>query len=173
MILAALFALGLSFSVWRRNAYRMSAGWLELLRLAIITVALITLLQPEFVTTLTPQQPSTVVVLRDRSGSMQTRDQIRPIPNRPLVGMLPIFLEDKDWLGKINDNMRVVVEPFSFEDHQSDRGTDIDAALKQATSRYQDLKAIVLASDGDWNVGQSPSVTAQNASSQQNSRAHR
>lgn len=161
MILAALFAIGLSFSVWRRNAYRMSAGWLELLRLAIITVALITLLQPEFVTTLTPQQPSTVVVLRDRSGSMQTRDQSQPDTTSTTRWDATNFLEDKDWLGKINDNMRVVVEPFSFEDHQSDRGTDIDAALKQATSRYQDLKAIVLASDGDWNVGQSPSVTAQ------------
>ncbi len=163
--MAAVVAVVLSLTVWRRTGYRVSAAGLELLRLAIVAVALITLLQPEFVKTFTPQQPSTVVVLRDRSGSMQTRDQVLADATSTTRWQATNFLEDKNWLNKINDNLRVVVEPFSFKDQQSeqssDRGTDIDAALKQASARYQDLRAVVLVSDGDWNVGQSPTLTAQ------------
>lgn len=159
--LVAVVAIALSHAVWRRSGYRVAVAGFESLRLAIVAVALLTLLQPELVTTITPQQPSTVVVLRDRSGSMQTHDQMLADASLTTRWQATSFLEDQRWIGKINDQLRLVVEPFSFENHQSDRGTDIDAALKQATQRYQDLKAIVLLSDGDWNVGRSPTSTAQ------------
>ncbi len=161
VVLAATIAIALSVSVCHRTGYRSSAAFLELIRLAVIAVALVTVMQPEFVKTMTPKQPSTVVLLRDRSASMQTLDHQQQDKGNTSRWQATGFVEEQGWLARLNKDLRVVVESFSFENHQSDLGTDIDAALKQAIQRYQDVKAIVLVSDGDWNVGQSPSTTAQ------------
>ncbi|MEQ1826253.1 MAG: hypothetical protein ABL921_09910, partial [Pirellula sp.] len=51
--------------------------------------------------------------------------------------------------------------PFSSELDSSDEGTDIESALRKATDGVNDVRAIVLASDGDWNLGGSPAQAAQ------------
>ncbi len=168
VVIAAGLAALLSFFVWQRSGFRWSTARLELLRLVIVAAALITVLQPEFVKTIAPQEPATIVVLRDRSASMQTRDQLATDnaasaepQSTTTRWQATSFLDDATWSSKLGQDLKVVVEPFTFDNQQSDAGTDIDLALKNATERFQDLKAVVLVSDGDWNVGHSPTQTAQ------------
>ena len=50
--------------------------------------------------------------------------------------------------------MNVVVQPFSPP--QPGRGTDLHEPLARALEKIQNLRGIVLASDGDWNEGPPP-----------------
>jgi hypothetical protein len=50
--------------------------------------------------------------------------------------------------------MNVVVQPFSPA--QAGHGTDLHEPLAQAIAKIQNLRGIVLASDGDWNEGPPP-----------------
>ena len=50
--------------------------------------------------------------------------------------------------------MNVVVQPFSPP--QPGRGTDLHEPLARAMEKIQNLRGIVLASDGDWNEGPPP-----------------
>src|SRR5262245_36322629 len=64
----------LCYTAWRRSRYALGTGLLELLRFTIVTLIVITLMQPEWLTIEKPQEPPTVVVLTDVSRSMDTRD---------------------------------------------------------------------------------------------------
>ncbi len=50
--------------------------------------------------------------------------------------------------------MDVFIEPFSSE--RPGRGTDLFEPLHRAPEKFRNLRAVVLASDGDWNVGNAP-----------------
>jgi hypothetical protein len=45
-------------------------------------------------------------------------------------------------------------------DSSLEDGTDLDAALSRVLARTENLKAVLVLSDGDWNLGQSPLVAA-------------
>ncbi|MGZ3389840.1 MAG: vWA domain-containing protein, partial [Isosphaeraceae bacterium] len=156
-ILLILITAGLGFVAWRRSGYSRSMGLLELLRLALVAIAAAMLNQPEWIEEYRPEEKPSVAVLWDASPSMETRDVVArgkssssPQSRREAVAPLA---GSASWL-KLRERMNVVVQPFSPP--QPGRGTDLHEPLARALEKIQNLRGIVLASDGDWNEGPPP-----------------
>ncbi|MEX0937935.1 MAG: hypothetical protein WDZ59_08730 [Pirellulales bacterium] len=144
---------------WRRSGRTVGTGLMETLRLTIVALSLVTLLQPEWLVQYLPDERPTIVVLADSSGSMQTRDVIdENRPSEPPVtrreSIAPLLAESL-W-APFADRFDVVVEDFSSSLADPEQGTDLHAALSAAASRHDNLRGVVLLSDGDWNTGDPP-----------------
>ncbi|MEX2315546.1 MAG: hypothetical protein WD669_00225 [Pirellulales bacterium] len=148
---------------WRRSGGSFGTGLLEVLRFTIITLVVITLMQPEWLTEYLPEETPTVVVLTDVSKSMQTRDvideadpggkpQTRAEAIRPLV--------DEQLWQPLAERFRVVFESFSSALPEPTDGTDLNKALAESVRRHANLSAVVVGTDGDWNTGDSPARAA-------------
>ena len=137
--------------------------WLELFRFALIAIVLVTLNQPEFAQEIKPKEQPTLVVLHDISGSMQTQDVINPQapaekPKTRANAVAPVILPEL-WK-PLEGRMHVVFEPFSSQPPTGEKGTDLSTALQSTAEKHANLRGVVLLSDGDWNVGQSPGSAA-------------
>jgi hypothetical protein len=153
VIVTTVFA----FVAWRRSGYRRTMGLLELLRIGLVAAAAFLLNQPEWVEEFRPEQKPSVVVLCDGSRSMETRDVVRtdrtaaaPETRREAIAGLADL---STWAG-LNDRLNVIVQPFAQE--PSDRGSNLYEPLARAAERVRNLRAVVLATDGDWNEGPPP-----------------
>ncbi|HEY3854241.1 MAG TPA: hypothetical protein VGO67_07620 [Verrucomicrobiae bacterium] len=161
MVLLWLGAGWLCWANWQRSANRRAAGSLEAVRFLLITILAVTLLRPEFSKHLEQTSLPEIAVLADASGSMQTRD----------IGAGKNVISREEWMKgelakkfwqPLEGKAKVSVEPFSAPstNDATINGTDINLALEGALHRYKNLKAVLLLSDGDWNVGKSPLGTA-------------
>ncbi len=162
-VVLMLCAIGLSFWSWQRSGFSRGLGWLELLRLTLIAMVLITLNQPEWTEEIKPAQRPTVAVVYDTSGSMATRDVVDPevpsAPPRTRSDVVEPLLDPEQWQS-VDQRMDVVFEPFSSDLPHPTEATDINAALKRMLDKHPTLRGIVLVSDGDWNLGDAPSNAA-------------
>ncbi len=164
-VLAIVAVLLLSWIAIRRNRYSTSAWLLEGLRVFLVTAGIVLLNQPEWTEAFQPSEKPTIVVLADQSYSMQTRDETHrvglandaraafegtPATREDLIKPL---LDAETWKS-LNEKFDVVVRPFADEDPNgtSDLASPIEATMQD----HANLRAIVLASDGDWNSGGSP-----------------
>ncbi len=156
-LLCVAVVCGISWLAWQRSGFRRSILGLELLRIAIVLFAVVLLNQPESVERFLPTQQPAVVILGDRSKSMTTRD----------VGLLQAsearktraeaiehLMQDATWQ-PLAEQLKVVIRPFAVDEDRS----DLYAAIMQARDDHPNLRAVVLASDGDWN-GTVPPVEA-------------
>ncbi|QEG38592.1 hypothetical protein [Roseimaritima ulvae] len=148
-------AAAFCFTAWRRSGYRRAIGALELLRLTLIVLALLLLNQPEWVQQYRPQEKPTVAVLYDASASMDTVDgQIGesgpPVPRKQAIAALT---EPETWQS-LEERMNVVIQPFAGSD--SEEGSDLAKPLSDVIDEQSSLLGVVLASDGDWNIGAPP-----------------
>jgi hypothetical protein len=151
-----------SWLQWKRRGGGVRVLLMEILRLVIITLICLMLFKPEIVREIPHTQPPHVVILSDASGSMQTRD---------------VALDDKtvltraEWLKNnagpehwkpLADKGKVTLENFAAPgpNPAADAGTDINDAVSKLLSREDNLKAVLLLTDGDWNMGDSPVVAA-------------
>ncbi len=150
---------GLAFMAWRRSGYRKLMGWLELLRVFIAIGIAITLLQPEWLETFKPETKPVLAVLHDVSGSMSTKDVTRGTEVISREDAAKPLIEPKLW-EPLKQRMDVVIEPFSSSQTPATEGTDIHAALASVIEQQPNLKAVVLISDGDWNIGSAPAQAA-------------
>ena len=162
-VATVLACAALCLTAWRRSGYSRSTGLLEALRLAVVTLVAVTLNQPEWVEQYRPEQQATLVVLSDESASMDTRDVIDETrPSLPFASRrqsIQPLLEHDVWSSAAGE-LEVVFESFSsFLDNRS-AGTDLHAALVKAVETHQNVRSIVLLSDGDWNLGQPPARAA-------------
>jgi hypothetical protein len=152
-VLVAAVAV-VAFLTWRRSGYAAGTGLVELLRVLIAGLVATLLNQPEWVEEFRPDEKPVVAVLVDGSRSMDTRDVVTaaapPRSRREAVAELAT----SDFWRPLEDRYRVVVEPFSAAPDAS--ATDLGAPLAAAAERFGSLRAVVLASDGDWNEGDSP-----------------
>lgn len=156
-------AAWLSWRQWNRQGRRRSVGLLELFRLGIVALVLVTLGRPERIERAVRTEMPTVAVLVDASGSMATRDV------RGADGQL---VSRWDWVQQaiaeapwqsLTNRYHVVVEEFDkpvADGSPVEQGTDLSGALEAALARHRALRAVVLLSDGDWNMGRSPVVGA-------------
>jgi hypothetical protein len=160
-LLAWTAAAWLCYANWRRAPRRRTAGRLEFLRLMLITLLAATLLRPEYVETLERTAAPEIVILADASESMNTRD----------VGGTNGVVSRKQWLEDelarrfwqpLQARAKVSVEPFAapVTNQNAINGTDLNLALQGPLHRYKNLKAVLLLTDGDWNMGSSPLGTA-------------
>ncbi len=143
-----------SWMACQRSGFRKSIVALEALRLVIVLFSLALLNQPESVAKFLPTQRPAIVVLGDMSKSMTTRDvgQLQTSEARQTrAEAIKPLLEESTWKD-LAEHMNVVVRPFAIDEDSS----DLHAALQLAREDHPNLRAVVLASDGDWNGGQPP-----------------
>ena len=156
----------LGWSIWNRNGRRRKVAILELLRTLAVILLTFTLLEPEFIRRIIRTEQPQISILNDYSGSMLTRD---------IVSTNEI-ISRKKWLDDQNkseywkqieegSNVQVNINEFSAPANPSptntlarveEIGTDLNAVLTSELEQEKNLKAVLLISDGDWNLGPSP-----------------
>ena len=164
LAVAVLAAAGyISFLNWRRSGRRRTVGWLEGLRFVLIAMLAFTLLRPEVVRTIKSKDQPEVAILIDRSGSMATRDVQDGASLQSRRQWLDAQLTNEFWR-PLAGNTKVVIEEFDGSvtnapgetNAAGPIGTDLNAALERPLARAANLKAALIVTDGDWNIGGSP-----------------
>ena len=158
-----LATLVVAFLTWRRSGFAPGTALVELLRVLVATVVAVLLNQPEWVEEYRPDEKPTVVVMHDASRSMDTRDVVStdgsaaagPRTRREAVAPLA---EQAFWK-PLEERFQVVVEPVAAAPPAI--ATDLAEPLAHVAERFVALRAVVLASDGDWNKGRPPLDAAQ------------
>ena len=166
----------LCWLAWHRSGYSKKTGGLELLRFVLICLVVVTLNQPEWLQTQLPDRHSTLAVLWDKSNSMKTRDVVLTInssstsskarvddqaqdlsgkPKSRAETIQPLMSEEV-WKPSDANDLSVVFEPFSSQLDPAEEATDLNAGLSQVLDTHANLRGVVLLSDGDWNIGNSP-----------------
>ena len=146
----------LCFLAWRRSGYRRDYGLLELLRLSTICLIVVLFNQPEGIEEFRPTEKPTIAVLWDSSTSMDTEDvagadgTATPSSRREAISRLT---KGNFWKS-LEERHSVVIQPFSSA--KSAPGSNLYDPLARSPSRFNNLRAVVLASDGDWNEGPPP-----------------
>jgi hypothetical protein len=148
---------------WQRRGGGGKMAAIEGTRVLAVTLVCVALFKPELVQEIPHVERPKVVILRDGSGSMATRDVRNPdgtVQTRA------------DWLAgnatvarwqPLAAKGQIAVESFGTPppaDSTQPDGTDLDDALSRVLGRTENLKAVLVLSDGDWNLGQSPLVAA-------------
>jgi hypothetical protein len=170
----AIIALAtwLSTQQWRRSGATKLVLGLEMLRRMIVAMLFITLGRPELIHTIRPDETPKVVVLADASRSMTTRDVVTETNGVTTRAEWIAQLQSEDAWKPIAGKFEVAIEGFSAvpstnsptvtpgtntaSTAKAEEGTDINAALEDVRTRHKNLRAVVLLSDGDNNLGKSP-----------------
>jgi hypothetical protein len=169
-IIALILVAVLSVISWRRSPHRGRTAALECLRfLSALTVVLM-LWQPEWLATLHPDTKPQIAILWDDSKSMTTVDATLP----PLLSEKSEVVSRADWVKKaLASNLWKPLEasgandltalPFAAPPAESTAiaGTDLEAPLTDLLAKQTNLRAVVMLSDGDYNLGQPPVAAAQ------------
>jgi hypothetical protein len=156
-VIAVLLAAGFGIAAVRRSGYRPAYAGLEFLRFAVVCLAAVLFNQPEWVEEVRPEGKPSVAVLWDASRSMETCDVVRPggsksAPSSRRETIAPLT-EPSAWSG-IAGRFDVGIQPFSAA--PAAQGTNLYDPLADAPDKFHNLRAIVVASDGDWNAGKPP-----------------
>ncbi len=150
----------LCWYAWHRSGYRKQIGWLELLRFVCVCLVILTLNQPEWLESQPPEQRSTLAVLWDQSNSMETQDvldgQDSTAKRKSRAETILPLMSEEVWKPEDDTELNVVFEPFSSLLDPAEEATDINAGLSHVLETHDNLRGVVLVSDGDWNVGKSP-----------------
>ncbi|MCY3742241.1 MAG: hypothetical protein OXH00_14595 [Candidatus Poribacteria bacterium] len=150
----------LCWLAWHRSGYRMRTGWLELLRFVLVCLVVTTLNQPEWLKIQPPDRRSTLAVLWDQSKSMETRDvfddQDLSGERKSRAETIQPLMSEAVWKPSDTTDINVVFEPFSSQLDPAEEATDLNAGLSHVLDNHTNLRGVVLLSDGDWNVGNSP-----------------
>ncbi len=166
-IIALLLVGVLSLLIWRRSPHPRRSGILECLRILAVSSVVFLLWQPEWLTIIRPDSKPKIVILWDDSASMTTLDA-------PLPGELGIVsratwvkqaLVSDLWKPLVaNGANEVTTMPFATPSTAAGSplaGTDLETPLAELLDQETNLRAVVLLSDGDYNLGQPPVAAAQ------------
>ena len=169
-IIALILIGGLSFLTWKRSPHRGRTAVLEILRMIAALAVVIMLWQPEWLTVVHPDTKPKIAILWDDSKSMTTIDATLP----PVLSDKVEIVSRAEWVKKAiasdlwkpleaNGTNDVSAIPFATPnaDQQALSGTDLETPLSEALETQTNLRAIVLFSDGDYNIGQPPVAAAQ------------
>ncbi len=179
IILATLIGLAafwVCWQSWKRSGYKPRMLMLELFRFVLIALGAFTLFQPTMVSTSQSDPKSVVKVLVDHSGSMLTKDIDHDGKLKSRAMAVESMSDEATWedassihsieigafAGQPNttpsgSNVDAAHEPTS---ETMGSATDLHAALDEVASNPGDVRGIVLASDGDWNIGTAPAAAA-------------
>ena len=160
-LIILLLTAGVCYLAWWRSGFRGPIGLLEGLRLAMVGLVLILFNQPEWVEEYRPEEKPSIAVLWDGSTSMDTRDVTATESGTTIVTTRRQAIQPltaPDFWSSLRDTSTVVIQSFDAPDPEKigAQGTDLYSPLAQAPQRYKNLRAVVLASDGDWNEGEPP-----------------
>jgi len=139
-----------------------------------VTLVVLLLWKPEWRTIIHPEDQPKVAILWDASKSAQTEDARLPqsISLKQEVVTRAKFIQQilslPDWETLSNKGKtQVLRESFSSVPSDSTAqetalaGTDINLALNETLQNNDNLRAVILLSDGDWNSGEPPVSAAQ------------
>lgn len=146
---------------WLRSGRKRPIAALECLRVFIAAAIAVTIQQPEWKEVFLPSSKPGIAILADVSKSMQTRDVFPAAdPSAEALSRASVVehLGSQELWQPFRDRLDVMLDRFSGGN--ANDGTDINSALANAAERYPNLKAIILATDGDWNMGDSPARAA-------------
>jgi len=171
VLLAAVAAICLAG--WYRSGFRPGYALLESLRFLIAVFVVLLLNQPEWVTETKPAEKPVVAVLLDDSRSMSTADVTKAGASAGTSSTTPSIesrrqavsaLREKDFWKPLEGRFTVRVSTFpsanGSEEASPTPGTNLFEPLDAASRGEPNLRAVVLASDGDWNEGRPPAQAA-------------
>ncbi|MFC5051701.1 hypothetical protein ACFPK9_13940 [Rubritalea spongiae] len=167
-ILALCIVAFLCVIAVRRSLRPKRTGSIELLRFFIACFVVALLWQPEWRTLIIPEDEPEIAILWDASESGNTTDALVDETNEIISRSafiqraldLPVWKElEKD--GKIRVFSQAFSEPASESTSQALVGTDINTPIEKLLSQHDNLRSIILLSDGDWNLGSPPVSAAQ------------
>ena len=162
-IVALIVVGGLCFISWKRSPHRGRTAALECLRFLSALAVVILLWQPEWLTIVRPDTKPQIAILWDDSKSMTTLDAALP----PILSEKSEVISRADWVKKAlasdlwkplaaGGANEVVITPFSSAatHNPATSGTDLEAPLTELLAKQTNLRAVVMLSDGDYNLGQ-------------------
>ena len=159
----------LCFVSWKRSPHPGRTAALEALRFFIALLVVGLLWQPEWRTVINPTTKPKIAILWDSSRSMETLDAVLP----------PEFSDESDevvsradWVEKAlaadlwtplrSDGANDLVSiPFARPEETGPSGTDLDTPLSELLEKENNVRAVVLLSDGEYNMGPPPVGAAQ------------
>ncbi len=170
-IAALLVVAFLCFLSWKRSPHPLRTAALEGLRFFIALLVVTLLWQPEWRTVIHPTTKPRIAILWDDSGSMKTLDAGLP-KTLSSKGSSGEIVARSEWVekalasdlwnplrsGGAND---LITKPFSTPSENSPNGSDLGTPLEELLEKENNLRAVVMLSDGDFNLGQPPVAAAQ------------
>ncbi|MGJ8643456.1 MAG: hypothetical protein ACSHX9_08630 [Luteolibacter sp.] len=170
--IAALIGVAfLCFLSWKRSPHPGRTAALEILRFFIAVLVVMLLWQPEWKTVINPTTKPKIVVLWDDSRSMETLDAELP---EVLLGEgdAEEIVSRKDWVDRAlgsdlwtplkSDGANELVSlPFAKPSEEGLSGTDMNQPLSDLLEKDNNLRAVVVIGDGDFNLGDPPVAAAQ------------
>ena len=155
---------------WKRSPHPRLTAALEVLRFLTALIVVLLLWQPEWLTTNNPHSKPRIAILWDDSKSMTTIDA--PLPKafaqkESIVSRAEWVKQalKSDWWKPLEAKgaNEVITLPFATPpaDETAVAGTDLDAPLTDLLAKENNLRAVVMLSDGDYNLGQPPVAAAQ------------
>ena len=145
----------------KRSGFTRGMIVLESLRMLLVTLVAFTINQPELTKEYQPDQSPTLLVLYDESISMDTMDVLidDSTDAQTRAKWIEPLLAEAIW-DPFEEKVEVVVEPFSSDLKDSRKASDLNSALVKALEKHQNLRGIVMFSDGTANYGASPTLAA-------------
>ena len=141
------------------------SGWmvvLHVIRMIIAALVAVTFLRPERVVISKHNEQPRVAVLWDGSGSMATRDVVTGDKATTSRAEWVKGQVDAKFWEPLEKRYQVSIEPFAVPptkagaDVETEIGTDLNDPLERVLKDHSDLRAVLLLTDGDWNLGKSP-----------------
>ena len=169
-LIGLILVATLSVISWRRSPFPLRTGLLEGLRFLVALAVVILLWQPEWRITIHPDTKPQIAILWDDSKSMTTVDTTLQdiLPEKSEVVSRAEWVKQflaSDLLKPLtakgaND---LITLPFATPPKENGAigGTDLDAPLTDLLAKHNNLRAVVLLSDGDYNLSQTPVAAAQ------------
>ena len=175
MGIVALCVIGfLCFVAIKRATRKKRTGSLEVLRFLCTLACVLMLWEPEWRTITLPDSKPEIVILSDASKSSTTEDAILPVE----LSADQKVVSRSEWIQQVlqsdiieplraNKDNILYEQDFSTPPTDADpatlalAGTDINEAIDKVLEDHDNLRALVLLTDGDWNTGQSPIGAAQ------------
>lgn len=170
--LALLLSGGLTYWTYRRTVPALDPQWkwgLGLLRFVSLALICLLLLEPLLRTVQETEKPPVMAVLTDNSRSM------RVVQGGTDTTAADVRSELQSVLGPLQNELPGTARVFGFDDGTrsvsgelldsltfSGRRSDVGAALQTVTDELKDenLRAVTLISDGQYNSGQNPARVA-------------
>jgi hypothetical protein len=147
----------LSSLAWIRSGFRRSILITELIRVFVVSVVAVLVNQPESIQYFRAGEKPSLVILVDQSPSMDTQDvaeeglSISPPLTRSAAAQ-PLMAAEM-W-SEFEDRFDIVTTAFGGDSEGA--VTDLYQAISDASDQNTSMRALVLVSDGDWNVGRPP-----------------
>ncbi|MES2438900.1 MAG: hypothetical protein V4584_07530 [Verrucomicrobiota bacterium] len=155
---------------WKRSPHPGRTAALEALRFLAALAVVLLLWQPEWRTVIHPDTKPQIAILWDDSKSMSTVDAALPAALSEKSGIV----SRAEWVEKslasdlwkpleANGANEVTATPFATPpaENGATAGTDLEAPLTELLAKQTNLRAVVMLSDGDYNLGQPPVAAAQ------------